>query len=100
MSYEGEVEYLCPTGHYFSHDVYSPKSSDVCPICKQPATVYHDVDHTNGMIEGDSSTVYAPKTEVGQVDVWHQDHYENHYATKEPIYMPDMSVWKLNDHPG
>lgn len=56
-------------------------------------------DVTNGFEEEGYTLSFEPKTiEVGFIDVWHEDHYGNKYATKKLQFEPDNSpgnnLWK------
>lgn len=44
MSYEGHVQCICPTGHYFTADAYDKA---VCDECGCPAAWSNGVDDTN-----------------------------------------------------
>lgn len=54
MSYEGIVEVLCKTGHYFAFDCWdAPGIGWSCPVCGESIAVSHSVDETNGADEDD-----------------------------------------------
>lgn len=96
MSYEGYTEFICEHGHY-SVDEADYRLEETCPICLCKRVAYHDVDETNGYVEGaPDHTSPAPKTYIGFVDVPMVDHRGNHYVTKRdlfaPIYTP--TLWR------
>lgn len=90
MSYEGYIEYLCPKGHAWAHDVYSePENGHVCKRCGASATWQHDVDQTNGMEIDNPSTFSAGVACIGFEEDWLVDHYGNRYAEK-------IALWGLH----
>lgn len=49
MSYEGYIQFLCPSGHLWTQDVYSDRHN--CLFCGESAIWENDVDETNGLPE-------------------------------------------------
>lgn len=65
-----------------------------CPFCTKPARFYALVDVTNGYgVEYGGDAVDAPMKEIGFTDVWHEDHYQNRYATKHITFEPVGDRW-------
>jgi hypothetical protein len=94
MSYEGSVEYLCEKGHRSATDCWTPVPT-ACR-CGAAITHQHSIDHTNGAIEDDPSTLPAPTEMIGFDDIWNEDHYGNRYATKHVRYRPVEHWQKLH----
>jgi hypothetical protein len=97
MSYEGFEEFLCVNGHYHSYDVYAGMPCK-CPECGEVWKWWHAVDGTNGIVEDDPGTNWAPKNSLGHEDEWKEDHYGNKYAVKKLLYSPALingdGVWR------
>lgn len=51
MSFEGYTQYLCPMGHYWTHEVHY-ENDNICDFCDQEAVEQNLVDLTNGVEEG------------------------------------------------
>ena len=92
MSYEGSREFLCANGH---HSVFECWDDDP-PVCRcgAPMTFAHSIDHTNGDVEDDPSTMPAPKEQIGSDDIWREDHYGNRYAVQDHRYRP-VREWQV-----
>lgn len=85
MSYEGSIEYICPTGHYLCVDVYDG-GPERCLVCGEPFEWQHSIDHTNGVDEESLElTDEAPKVVVG------------HYPVHVPLYAPGPGWSKASE---
>lgn len=89
MSYEGYYEYLCPTGHYWTQDVYD-RSREVCPQCGAKPHAGHSVDETNGVEEGNPCTYPAERDCIGEDYIWHYDPMRGQYAAVAVVH----ELWK------
>jgi len=88
MSYEGRVQILCKTGHYFEYDCYEweryefffedeEEETWTCPICDEPVVWTNHIDDTNGVAAGKIDLDVAYKQEIrctccngtGRVDI-------------------------------
>lgn len=94
MSYEGFEEYLCEKGHYNTRDVYGDEFT-ACPVCDSKLIYWHPVDQTNGVVPGDSDTVWAPLNTKGHEEVEHKDHKGNIYYELVTLWEPaGKDIWR------
>jgi len=92
MSYEGVDEWITKKGFYLVTDCYEDK-----PVLEDPEDClewHHSVDFTNGLEEGSDYADHAKKEMIGHLDVWHEDHHGNKYATKKLYFRPVGKNWK------
>lgn len=86
MSYSGSVEFLCEQGHRSVIDCWD-EEPEKCR-CGAKIAYRHSIDHTNGVVEDDPSTMPAPVTEIGYDDIWKEDHHGNKFAVKAYKFRP------------
>ncbi len=107
MSYSGYTEYLSEEGFYWVVDsFFESEKENLGPNNSRPF-YYHHVNQTNGYGEerryikennlSEELSYFdedAPKEEIGFIDIWHEDHYGNKFATKSFKYKPDLKYWQ------
>ncbi len=103
MGYKGVEQFLCPEGHLTEIDAAKlsyayeeeRKKLLICPHCQQKFVLNCSVDFTNGSCEEYPETTRGKVKEIGFIDIWHNDHYGNRYATKLMKYEPeDPKRWE------
>lgn len=97
VSYEGQTEYLCPNGHFWSHDIWANIKAhlrEICPHCNQHAEWCCHVDLTNGPSDC-AWTLSGPKRKIGFVDEERYDHLGNRYYYRLDRFQPvlDTNRW-------
>lgn len=107
MSYEGTVELICPSGHYWCVDAtelhhFGDKPAYSCKMCGKSAQYECEIDHTNGYDPRLAYTYGGPKLEFGAEDVPQEDHYGNKYFVRRPLYKPDLTQnrWRARSSAG